>query len=234
MKQIITADRKVVILNDDGTWKYAPGTGSNLDQFRTRKVPSGIVEATIGMFSRLGIRVIETGEQFTCIHHGDRVEFIAGIDAANVDFTVEVYAFQLERLAAQISAGRLDDLEQFRITRTLFTAARGKRQLMAHPLMSNPILRQVIRGKNLMHVRLISPDPGEEPDAVYTVLFINREWLVIPGLYGTPKRVLRVPVSEVIALQKNLFAGMKSGDIKKWLKIAKWYVEWRKRVEVPS
>ena len=46
----------------------------------------------------------------------------------------------------------------------------------------------------------------------------------MPGLHGTPLRILRVPFADAIALQKKLFAGMKAGSAPaKWVKIAKWY-----------
>jgi hypothetical protein len=46
---------------------------------------------------------------------------------------------------------------------------------------------------------------------------------------------LRVPFAAAIALQKNLCAGMKAGTaLPKWTTIARWYVDWRKRVEVTS
>jgi hypothetical protein len=84
-----------------------------------------------------------------------------------------------------------------------------------------------------MHVTLVSPDKAQEPDVAYTIIFINGEQVVVPGLYGTPLRILRVPFADAIALQKNLFAGMKAGTApSKWIKIARWYVDWRKRVEV--
>ena len=234
MKQVITPDRKVVVLNDDGTWKYATATAAMLRRLKTTTVPANIVESLQGMFSKLGIHVIDTGEEFTCIHRDDHIEFVSGLKASDVDFAVEVFAFQLERLAAHVDAGELEEVEQFRIARTLFTAGTGKRHVMSNPLMSNSVLRRLIRGKNLMHVYLVSPDLAQEPDASYTVMFINDEWLVIPGLHGHPKRVLRVPIGEAIELQKHLFAGMKSGNLAKWMKIAKWYVDWRKRVEVTT
>jgi hypothetical protein len=233
MKTVITSDRKAVILNDDGTWKYAAPTGNMMEKLNAVSIPAGIIEGVKGMFGKLGIRVIDTGEAFTIIHRGDRVEFAPGVSAGSVDILVEVYAFQLERLIQEIRKGSLDELEQFRIARTVFAGAAGKRHMMSNPLMSNSILRRAIRGKNLMHVHLLSPDPVQEPDATYTILFVNNSMMAVPGLHGEPQRVLRVPLAEAIALQKNLFGGMKTGDITKWLKIAKWYVDWRKRVEVP-
>jgi hypothetical protein len=235
MTTVITPDRRVVQLHDDGTWKYATADGSLLTRLKTLPIPSAVVDATKDMFSQIGVRVMDTGEAFTCIRRGDRVEFVSGVDERSVDFTARVYQFQLERLAEYIRRGRLDEVEQFRIACTFFSNSAGSRHIMANPLMSNSVLRRIIRGKNLMHVTLVSPEPTEEPDATYTIIFINGEQLVVPGLHGKALRVLRVPFEDAIALQKSLFAGLKAGKSpSKWIKIAKWYVDWRKRVEVPS
>jgi hypothetical protein len=233
MTTVVTPDRKVVLLQDDGTWRYATAAGSTLDRLKTLAIPPAIAESMTGMFSQLGVRVIDTGEAFTCVQRGDRIEFISGVDEQTVDFTVQVYQFQLTRLAEYIRRGSLDDVEQFRIAAALFSTAVGRRHMMNNPLMSNAVLRRLIRGKNLMHVTLVSPDPAQEPDVTYTIIFINGEQVVLPGLHGTPLRILRVPFREALALQKQLFAGMKAGLApSKWIKIAKWYVDWRKRVEV--
>jgi len=210
-------------------------SGSILDALKKLPIPPDVVASAKDLFSRVGVQVMDTGEAFTCVLSGDRIEFVAGVDEAAVDFTTRVQLFQLQRLAEYIRRGRLDQVEQFRIACALLTSSTGGRHVMANPLMSNQVLRRIIRGKNLMHVTLVSPAPAEEPDATFTILFINGEQLVVPGLHGTPLRVLRVPFDQAIALQKHLFAGLKAGKSpSKWIKIAKWYVEWRRQVEVPS
>ena len=192
------------------------------------------MEAVRGLFGALGIRVTDTGEAFTCIHRGDRIEFVPGLDEAGVDFIVPVYQFQLARLADHLGRGSIDQLEQFRIVRALFATAAGRRHLLSNPLLSNATLRRIIRGKNLLQVTLVSPDPRQEPDATYTIVFVNQEQLVIPGLHGTPQRILRVGVREAIELQRQIYAGMKANDLGTWVTIARWYVDWRKRVEVAA
>jgi hypothetical protein len=80
-----------------------------------------------------------------------------------------------------VRRGRLDEVEQFRIACVFFTNSAGGRHIMNNPLMSNQVLRRIVRGKNLMHVTLVSPVPAEEPDAAFTVIFINGEQLVVRG-----------------------------------------------------
>ena len=208
--------------------------GSALARLSLLPIPPAMAATVEGMFSRLGVRVVETGETLTCIHNGTRIEFVAGIDEGAVDFTVRVHLFQIDRLVEHVRRGALSEVEQFRIACAIFAGAAGSRHVTSNPLMANPVLRKMIRGKNLMHVTLVSPNQTEEPDVAYTIIFINGEQLIVPGHYGKPLRMLRVPFKDAVELQKNLFAGMKAGkDPSKWIRIAKWYLEWRKRVEVP-
>jgi hypothetical protein len=123
----------------------------------------------------------------------------------------------------------------FYITRALFATGAGQRHLLGNPLVSNPVLRKLIRGKNLLHITLISPKPEAERDARFTMAFVADQWLVVHGLHGRPQRVLKVPVADAIELQRLLYTGMVAGagDIGTWMKIARDYVDWRTRVEVP-
>ena len=232
MDRVLTADGKTVVLKADGTWTYAPVAGSTLDTLRTLSIPSGIADSVRGLFNALGIRVVDTGESFSIVQRLGRIEFTPGIDETAVDFVVPVHQFQLARLADYIGRGALDPVEQFRIIRALFATASGRGHVLSNPFMTNPVLRRLIRGRNLLHVTLVSPDAAQEPDADYTIIFINREQLVLPGKHGTAQRVLRVGVPEAIELQRQIALGLKAGDLGTWMKIAKWYVDWRKRVEV--
>jgi hypothetical protein len=92
----------------------------------------------------------------------------------------------------------------------------------------------MIRGKRLLHIMLLSPNPAEETDALFTMVFAAGQWLVVPGHHGTPERALKVPVSEAVDVQRLLFAGMKAADFGTWVRIARDYVQWRRRVEVPA
>ncbi len=232
-RRVITPDRKVIALNEDGTWENATPSGSALEKWKSLALSPNVIGLFKGLFEKLGVRIIDTTEELTCIHCGDRVEFVAGVDKDAVDFTAEIYAFQADRLAEHAASGDIDDLERFRIARALFIRSfTGRRNILSNPLMSNFILQRLVRGKNLIHVHLVSPDPQQDEDATFTLIYINKRWLVVPGLHGEPKRIFRVSVENAVGLQKQLFAGIKAGNWREWLKIAKWYVDWREKVEV--
>ncbi len=234
MMHLLTEHGRVARLLDDGTWAYAPTTGSALEMLQSHPISSAVAEAVRGLFDQLGMRVVETGEELTCTHEGDRVQFVRGIDEASVDFVIPMYLFQVERLAGFFEDGVLDDMELFRITEVLFEHGAGPRHLLGNPLVSNPFLRLMIRGKQLLHITLVSPDPAQGPDALWTMVFAAGQWLLVPGHHGTPQRILRADVADAIELQRLLYAGMKAGDFGTWVKVARAYVKWRSGVEVTA
>lgn len=233
MRILATPEKKAVVLRDDGTWSYANGPGSVVERWKALSVPRAFAEMLAGTFDRAGVRIVDTGETLTCIHRGDRIEIAAGLDPASVDYTVQIYSYQAERLAQQIAGGAIDELERFRIAREVFIAA-GASGVARNPLSSNPNLRRVIRAKNLVHISLVSPDPAQEPDALFSLIHVNKTSLVVPGLYGTPERVFRLSVSDVLELQRVLGPALKRARAREWLKIARWYIAWRKKVEVAA
>ena len=228
----VTGDGSVVLLNEDGTWRRPTPRGAVLLRWRSLDVPSSVVEVFRGLFEQVGVRIQDTGEAFTCTHSGTAIEFDEGLDEGSVDFTVEIHAYQAEALAERVSSDKVDTLEQFRINRVLFNASlSGRSNVRLNPLMSNPMLRWMIGGTNLIHLQLISPDTEAEPHADFTLIYIDRGWLVVPGSHGVHKRKFRVSVEQALELQRHLFAGMQAG-LGNWMKVARWYVQWRKQVEI--
>jgi hypothetical protein len=206
--------------------------GSVLARWKSLDIPATFVKMLDGVFDRIGVKIVDTAEALTCVHHGDRIEITPGLDAAAVDFVVEIQAFQAERLAAQIARGEIDELERFRIAREVFVAA--GRKSAANPLSSNPNLRRLIRAKDLVHIHLVSPDPAQEPNALFSLIHVSKQSLLVPGHHGTPERVFRLTVPDVLELQRVMGPALKRRRASEWLKIAKWYLDWRKRVEVQA
>ena len=232
MKTIITPDHKVVVLNDGGTWSYAPSSGSVIERWRSLKLRQDLIELFRGVFDRLGVRIVDTGEAFTCVHRGDRIEFVGGVDEKAVDTTVKIYGYQADRLARQIENGVVEEIEWFRVARELFVSGvAAARSVVENPLSSNVVLRRAIGAKNVVHVFLISPDLEQEPNATFTLIHVNRQSLLVPGLHGTPERVFHLVVADALEVQRILRAGLKAAKPTERLKIAKKYVAWRKKVE---
>jgi hypothetical protein len=235
MATIVTLRQRAIALDDDGTWRELSPVGPIVDRWRNLRVPADVVQALRGAFERLGVRIVDGGETLTCIHRGDRLEFAPGIDPATVDATVSIYAYQAERLAAQVDRGGLTPLDWFRVARELLVSgADAAMRTVQTPLSSNPLLRRLIAAKNLVHVFLVSPAPLEEPDAVFSLIHVNGRSLLVPGLHGVPERIFRLTAADALDLQRHLGAAARGGGWWTWVTMANWYRAWRRRVEVAS
>ena len=85
-----------------------------MSKWQSAMQPPEAVAFFRGLFERAGVRVTDTGEAFTCVHHGSSIEFVEGLDEESVDFTVEITSADVDLLLADIAdvnvAGRLIDL----------------------------------------------------------------------------------------------------------------------------
>ena len=236
MKFIEMPNGDVAILKKDSTWSYLePSPELKIDKLRAAKQPEEVVKLFEGLFERMGVNIIETDEKFTVIHCGNEIKFEAGIDETNIDYFLNIYGYQIDYVVHNIEDGYKDDLAKFYLIRQFFISSpSGKNNLLNNPLISNPLLRWIIKGKNLIHVYLVSPDPSKEQDAHYTLFYLNGHWNIAQGLVSEPKRIFRVTIDDAMELEKNIFSGMKNNSLKNWMQLAKWYIDWRSRVEVPN
>ncbi len=99
MQHAQTQEGRVVSLRDDGTWEYSDSSSSALEKWSSLELSPEILQLFEGLFDTIGVRILDTGETLTCTHRGDQIDFAAGLDEDKVDFTVEIYSFQVDRLA---------------------------------------------------------------------------------------------------------------------------------------
>jgi hypothetical protein len=205
-----------------------------MDRFQTAMQPPQAVTFFRGLFERAGVRVLETGEAFTCVHRGDSIHFEDGIDEGSVDFVVDVEAGQIEALLADIADGVLDEREQYRIMSHL--AAPAARGAFRRPAIRNRFLRELLfkigRAEMLMHVRLIPP-PGEPETPGYTVTYVDGQTLVIDGFHGKVDHEYRLSVAHATEFQRRLLEARHKGRLRDWLLFARWYGKLRKQVVAP-
>src|SRR5436309_1935447 len=112
-----------------------------------------IVQFFRGLFERAGVRVSDTGEQFTCHHKGDHIELSPGLDPAGVDYVVEVTSPQVDRLTTYSGDRELDVHERYRILGALFTPATAA--MLRAPVLANPWLRWLQGAEDIIHVHLL-------------------------------------------------------------------------------
>jgi hypothetical protein len=188
-----------------------------------------VVQFFTGLLDHAGVRVTDTGEEFTCHHRGDRIEFEPALDPAKVDYTVDIVAAQVDRMAAHAASGELDEAQQYRIISTLFTPATAA--TLRSSVLANPFLRRLAGAEELIHVHLVPPTPGQEP-VRHTLVYANRQWLVLPGLHGRPGRTYRMGLADALEYQRRVFHAVKANRLLTWLKFCFWYRSWRKGVSV--
>lgn len=235
MKIAMTSANQPIVLNEDGTWQYLKPSGSCLEKMRKLEQPESVVKFFSELFDRLGIKIIDSTEKLICIHHGDRIEFEDGIDEESVDFCVSLYSFQIDRFIADVNAGYSDPLAHFRLVREFFRMpSHDEKSLLHNSLLDNSTFRKLIHSKNLLHVHLISPDKSAEDDATFTLFFVNGSWNLTHGLVGEPERIFRLSADDALELNRRIFSASQEKKITALPELAKWYINWRERVEVKA
>lgn len=200
---------------------------SSMGKWQALTQPPGVVEFFRGLFDRVGVKIIETGEAFTGLHKGDKIEFASGIDDPDVDFTVAITLEQVDRLTRHVVSGELGTAEEFRIVRTLFTPA--TQATLQNPMMSNGLLRRMNGVEDLIHVHLRSP-VEEEEDVNHTLIHAAGQWVVIPGLHGKPRRVFDLTMADALEYHRRTLDAIHKDSFMNWLSFASWYKKWRKNV----
>lgn len=189
-----------------------------------------VVGFIAGLYDSIGVRIKDTGEEFSCIHKGDHIAFDKDINKKTVDYIVEIEEFQVDRLAKHADKGSFDDAEKYRIISTLFTPATAAS--LKNPVFSNCIVRKLAGSEDLIHVYLISPVP-DEADTCHTLIFANSQWLVFSGIHGRAGRVYRLTLEQACVYQRHALAAMKAKDPIELLSFSQWYRNWRSGVSSP-
>jgi hypothetical protein len=204
---------------------------TSLDKWKAITQGPAVIEFFRGLFQRAGIRVTDTHEQFTCVHLGDRIGFEPSLDPAHVDYTVEVRSEQIDRLSDRASSGTFDTAEQFRIVSALFTPATAA--ALRHPVLSNPVLWFLAGAESLIHVVLLSPDGGESATG-HTLVYANRQWLVLSGLVGRARRTFRLTPADALVYHRKAFEALRANSWGSWIRFSVWYRRWRPAVSIRS
>ena len=210
----------------------------SIEKFQSIQQYPAAVDLFALLFEKAGIRVVDTGEEFSCYHRGTHIDFEERLDEASVDYVLELNTTQVDHLVELASYREIDDARRYRILRTLFAPAIGasvnpfhclKGITVSSPLLSNRLFRRLLRMEDLIHVYIRSPI-RDEPEVRHTLVFERKEWLVFPGLHGESGRVFRLTVDDALEFHKHAFSALKTDSRLGWITFARWYLKWRKRV----
>ena len=161
---LITRDSRVVNLKDDGTWEYVTSPQSSLDTWQNIEQTPAALGFFQGLFDMAGVRVLDTDEAFTCVQTDTGIKFIDGLDETKVDYTVQIYSYQVERLAGYLQSGEIDEIEQYRIVRSLFApmASAALKNTAVLRFMNNSLISLLIDRKRVVHIELLSQTRGRK------------------------------------------------------------------------
>ena len=180
------------------------------------------------VFETLGIRIEDTGEEFTVQHTGSEFIFKDGIAKDSVDFIVPLKLVNIQNMVQHSKDGKIDKSESWRILDVLFTPL--TQVTLQNPVMSVDWRRRLAGVEDLTHVYLINPD-GKEASK-HTLIYVKGQWLVLKGIYGIPKRTYRMTPEESLNYQRNVFSAIKADNLWDWFKFSLWYKKWRKNNSV--
>lgn len=201
---------------------------SNQQQLEQLAQKKSAVEWFKGLLSQVHLEITDTGEKFTILHHGDRVEILTGFRAKKPNFVIPLESESIDGLTRAFSDDKIDAEEQYKIVRFMLKPC--LRAALDMPILNNPVLLKIVKVDTHWQEALL--DPNGKEDVQVTIIYVNKQWLVIPGFHGTPKRRLLLTPEQLLDFQRRVLAADTSGKLSDWTKLAKWYVTWRKEISV--
>ncbi|MEW6280300.1 MAG: hypothetical protein AB1758_16850 [Candidatus Eremiobacterota bacterium] len=183
-----------------------------------------------GVVKQAHLHVRDTGEHFTIEHRGDRLDVFEGLRHRKTNVIIPLGSENLEWLANAFSDDVIDPQEEHAIVKYLLEPC--LRAALEIPILRNPAVSRILKVDQHWQEALV--DPSGQPDVELTILYINKQWLVVPGFHGKPQRRLRLTARQFLDFQKKVFEADAGGNLADWIKLANWYVKWRDSVSVPT
>ncbi len=198
-------------------------------------------------FSQAHIRVTDTGEEFTILNRGTSVEVLSGFHwlerkqkglAARLgfdaggwyarQFIVPLQSANISNLVAVFSDDVVDIEEQYRIVTFLVQPMLSA--ALSMPVLQNSLLLKFLRVDPFWQQALLDPQ-GQETQPL-TVTLAHRQWLIVPGYQGKPKRRYLVKPENIMAFQRRVHQAEQVDSLSGWLAALSWFWSWRDSITV--
>ena len=186
------------------------------------------VEWFRGLFNRAHLEVKDTNEEFAVVHHGDHMTIERGFEGGRGDFVVPLEAQNVQNLVNFFQDDHVEPYEEYRIVKFMLQPCLVAG--LALPILRNPIIQCILKLDSHWQEAILDPEGNE--DEKLTVIYVNGQWLIIPGYWGHPQRRLVMTPAQVLEYQRRVFAAAEDGRLTAWRDVAKWYVDWREEVSV--
>ncbi|MBS3912933.1 MAG: hypothetical protein KG003_00385 [Bacteroidetes bacterium] len=183
-----------------------------------------------GTFARLGIRVDSTGEAFTVVHAGDHFTLENGIDSSKVDYIISIKPENVRNMQKHGLDGKIDENESFKIQAAIFTPI--SQSMFSSPEMNNKLFVKRSKVENHLHVYLYNKEKTQY--VAHTILWVNDQWIVVPGIYGKSKRTFILSPEQALMFQHKVYAANQTNSKTGWKEFLHWYTTWKKEVSVVS
>lgn len=185
-----------------------------------------LVDYYKGTFERLGVYVDSTNEAFTVVHLGEKFNLENGIDSSKSDYIIKIKPENVRNLRKHGIDGVIDANEAFKIQAAIFTPI--SQSMFSNKEMNTKRFFKASKVEDHMQVILLSND--QKVSVAHTILWVNEQWMVIPGLHGKAKRVFTLNPEQALFYQRKVFAAQKENTVKGWKVFLKWYHEWKNTV----
>ena len=215
-------------------WSAGQGEPTSIQKWAAAMQPRPVVAFFDGLFTRVGVRVTDTSEAFTCVHAGDRILFSDELDPEAVDFVVEIDSAQVDRMLGYMTQGELDDVAQFRIMAAISTPA--TRAMLSRPIIRSEWLRSLLYwiGNAPERMQVVLAGPPGEPGVGHVIERVGGEVRVISGVQEGVTTLYRLTVGDAIEFQRRMIAARKANRFWTWISFARWYGVFTDRVAVPT
>ncbi len=200
----------------------------NFEQLKAIAQKKAAVDWFKGLFKQAHLEITDTAEKFTLVHLGDRAEIRSGFGEEKPNFVVQLESENIRRLTAAFADDVIDAQEQYRIVKFMLRPC--LRAALSMPILNNKALLQVVKVDTHWQEALLDPQGNE--DEQVTVVYVNKQWLVIPGYHGKPQRRLLLTPAQLLDFQRRVFEADESGKLSDWLNLARWYAPWRDQITV--
>ena len=182
-----------------------------------------------GLFKQAHVEIMDTGERFTVLHHGDRAEVLTGFQTNKPNFVIPLQSEEIQGLAAAFADDVIDADEQYRIVKFMLKPC--LKASLEMPILRNRTVLKITKVDTHWQEALLDPQGNE--DEQVTIIFANKQWLVIPGYHGKPQRRVRLTSEQLLDFQRRVFHADAANKLTAWVKLARWYVKWRAEITVP-
>lgn len=201
----------------------------NREQLQALATRPSAVQWFRGLFERVHVQLTDTGETYTVVLRDAGAEVQEGLSAETPNFVIPLESQNIRNLGEFFEDDRIDPQEQYRIVKFMLVPC--LKAGLAMPVLRNPAFRRAV--KLDCHWQEALLDPQGKEDEQLTVMYVNDQWVVVPGYHGKPQRRLVMKPEQVLDYQRRVFAANEKNSLPAWLEVGKWYLKWRDEVSVP-